>query len=412
MATQPTHYYPGGLTSGLNYGVDRIVYPFLNYPVQDTNTKLYEVTRWGLVANYVPQNALAPYASNPNAYLVDESELSIDQLQQARYVLKYSTIPPQETSFPGSRYIPLPAVTNDFGSLSSMPVTTYPVILSVGVGYFNSAATAIYTEYQQSLYGATKATGARVIGYATGGTFTLTYGASTTSALNYNDSAATIQTAINGLASVISAGLTATVSNDLANATLGGTISITWAGASTFTPLTLNGGSLTVTTSNHPTTQVTTSANQTIRLADQYTITSHGFSTSVALAAVATDSTIHVIATANWGSVDSNTIWLPNYGTAVTWAYVGPFSRTYVPGQTYLLRVQQLENFYLPGISANISSPANIPVPADLQNPPNFVSALLTKTGFQTYQSEGPAPWPMGPRMYRLAQIQINMGDF
>lgn len=50
------------------------------------------------------------------------------------------------------------------------------------------------------------AIGSRLDDAPTGGTFTLTFGANTTSALAYNASAATVQTALNLLASVISAG--------------------------------------------------------------------------------------------------------------------------------------------------------------------------------------------------------------
>lgn len=345
------------------------------------------------------------------AYLVYERSPVNYTSSVAGIERKFSRIPTTETAFPGSRYIQLPALANDYGTGSTIPVQSYPTLVDVGTGVYNTGAAAIFTDYHQSLFGAVKIPTAKVIGYATGGTFTLTYGANTTAALNWNDSGATIAAAINGLASVISAGLTASVSNVLSTVT-GGDLIITWTVGSTSVPVTMN-GSLTITTSNHPTTQIDSVTQQDILLPDHLTVTSHSFNTGVSLATLidrAGTPGIVVVATANWGSIDANTLWVPTAGSGNNYIAVGPFARSYVPGQTYLLRVKQPELFYLPGVSTGITTPADIPVPADLQNPADFVSAILTLTGFQTYQSEGPASW-MGTLIYRMAKIQINLDD-
>lgn len=97
MAGQPNTYNDGNWTAGFNYGADKITYPFINYPIKDTNAKVYEVTRAVLPVNYTPQAALATYSGNPNAYLVDESDIQIDPLQRARYSLKFATIPSNQS---------------------------------------------------------------------------------------------------------------------------------------------------------------------------------------------------------------------------------------------------------------------------------------------------------------------------
>lgn len=410
MATQPRFNNDGNWTAGFNVGCDKVIYPFLNYPNSDTNTKMFEVARAFLPLNYVPGTMLSNYASNPNTYLVMESDMAIDQMARARNTRIYSMVPPVQTSYPGSRYIPLPSINNSYGTTGALSTTTYPLISTIGSSYFDVASLAVYSSYNNSLFGPMKALGARTIGQATGGTFTLTYGASTTAALNYNDSNATIKTAIDGLASVSAAGLTSSVLNDLNNGTTGGTLTIAWTGPATFTPLTMNAGSLTVTTSTNTTTQITSSASQTIRLSDNYPATSHGLSASLKLMRISSTETAQVVSDGSWGVIDANTIWMSNSGTGFYYTYAGTLNRAYVPGQTYLLRTRVIETYYLPGISPGISTPGDILSPVGLQNPSDFISALISLTGFQSYQSEGPASW-MGTQIYVVKSIEINLDD-
>lgn len=127
MATQPNRYndWPAGNPNGFNYGVDLPTYPFLNYPTKDTATKLYTVSRKVIVANYAPQAALAPYSGNPNAYLVDESEMQIDDLEQGRLMLQYAMVPTNQVQFI-SRSITRPQPRNTYVQTTgqaSAPVT-------------------------------------------------------------------------------------------------------------------------------------------------------------------------------------------------------------------------------------------------------------------------------------------------
>ena len=71
-----------------------------------------------------------------------------------------------------------------------------------------------------------------LVGSPTGGTFTLTYGANTTAGLAYNASAGTIQTALQGLASV-------GVGNMLVTGSAGGPYTVTAAGSLAASPLSL-----------------------------------------------------------------------------------------------------------------------------------------------------------------------------
>lgn len=109
MAGQPNFYNDGVWTTGVNYGFDRVTYPFINYPTKDTTTKVYEVSRAILPANYTPQAALSTYSGNSVAYLVDESDLQIDTMGRARYLLKYANVPGNQV-IPSSRVITRPVM--------------------------------------------------------------------------------------------------------------------------------------------------------------------------------------------------------------------------------------------------------------------------------------------------------------
>jgi hypothetical protein len=170
-------------------------------------------------------------------------------------------------------------------------------------------------------------------------------------------------------------------------------------------------GSLTITTSNHPTTQVSSLSQQDILMADHITITGHGLNASLALAETLTNADeIIVLPTTYWGVIDANTIWMPSDGTVNPAAYVATFKQSYVPGKIYLLRTRVTELFYLCGVTTGITTPSDIPVVTGLQNPASFVLALATLTGWQTYETEGPAFWMGGP-IYRVAYTAIYLND-
>lgn len=354
----------------------------------------------------------AQEGSDPFAFLIREDPEPRMEKIVAHFTRRHGRIPAPQVSYPGSQYIPLPGLTNSYGADSSIAVFTYPLYTDGGVGFYDTGAGAIYTELNTALYGPVKTVGARVAGQATAGTFTLTYGANTTAALAWNASGATIATAINGLASIISAGLTATCTN-LLNTSTGGELIIQWTAGSTLTAVTMNAGSLTVTTSTNTSTQISSNVQQDIFLADHVTVTAHGLTTSLDLAVLkdnnGTDA-IGILDTGSWGSIDANTLWLPTAGAVSTYLFAGTFKLSFTQGATVLLRTRVTEVFYLPGVTAGIASPADIPVPADLQQPAAFASALLNLTGLQLYRSEGPQPW-MDSLIYVLRKVEINIDD-
>lgn len=349
--------------------------------------------------------------SDPFAYLVNESEMS-ESGGVGFFQRFHSRIPGSQINYPGSRYFQMPPVPNDYGNVDRLAATDWASSLSIGDGTFSLSNRAIYVPQTTSLYGLSKLSTLRKIGYATAGTFTLTFGANTTASLNWNDSAATIQTALNGLASIIAAGISATVINGL-NSTSGGYLSIGWGlGTTTATQVTMT-SSLTITTTGSPTTFFTgvgtSVTGQQILLPDNYTITGHGFSDALALAAVRDNNTIAVYSTDYWDDVDANTIWIPTSAT-IAGVYFATYATSYAPGRSVVLRTRLTEDFYLPGVSTGITTPADISISQGLQNPTDFISAVMTLSGWQTYETEGPAPWNNGS-IYRRAYVAINLDD-
>lgn len=404
--------YAGNVTLGLYVWGAQLERASSAGPYISTLTTLRTISSPGL--DYLRATSTNQDPGDLFAYLVKETSPQNVTSTTAQLHRMFARIPADETSYPGSRYIPLPSVTNTYGPTSSIPAYSYSPYLSVGSGYYDTAAGAIYTEFSNALYGPAKVPTSRVAGVASGGTFTLSYGANTTAALNWNDAGATIAAAINGLASVSSSGLTASVTNSLAGAT-GGSILIQWITGGTSIPVLMNAASLTISTSKNPTTEINDVITQDILLPDHFTITGHGFSGSVALSAIlqllSTGAVSMVLqAVGEWGVIDANTIWFPTVGNVSTFLFAAPFKMTLGAGQTILTRTKVVESFYLPGVSDGITTPADIPNPADLQQASAFVYALLNDTGYQTYQSEGPAPW-MDSLIYSVKRVEINLDD-
>ena len=404
---------PFNFVRAVQDGSTVVVYPFLQNG--DRGTRIIRRSLLQREENYqvmtpgTEKDNVWP-GGDPNAYSLPDSPpepVGIGDL--VRFQRGYARIPVQQVTYPGSRYFNLPTVDNEFDGLSSMVVTNYPINSAAGLGYYNVTSDVIYLENNNQLYGPVVTLGNKTVGRATAGTFTLTYGANTTAALNWNDSNATINAAINGLASIVAAGLTASVGNSLSS-TSGGTLTTTWTAGSTLTAMTMNAGGLTLTTSKNPTTQIPNTSAQVIRIPDHFVATSHGLDTASSLAVVRANDSMLLYATANWGSIDANTIWIPTNFSIGDAKFVADFNRTYTPGRLYLLRTKLVEDFFLPGVSAGITTAADIPIDLGLQAPSDFINALLTLTGWQTYETEGPAFWMDGP-IYRRAYTQINLTD-
>lgn len=447
MASNSTKFDdPYGFARPVQNGPAQISFPFRKNG--DIATRIIQRNLIQRAGNYAPPLALGLEkdsvwpAGDPQAYQAapdtDPVPLGIEDL--VSFTRTYARIPAVQTTYPGSIYITkpdyvAPVVVNPYdssgGGIYKGQIENFsPYSQTGGAAYYTSGSTGgIYDALTYKIYNNVKSPSATTLGYATAGTFTLTYNGSTTAALNYNETAANIASALNALSSIVSEGITVTVNTFMTSADSG--VNMTFflskaGGAAPNYSITMDATGLTVTTSKNPVTVTNylgSPTNQAIHLPRHLTITSHGLSTSLVLAVVfsfsnGSSSTV-LYASGQWGSVNSNTIWIPNTGNSLqSVAYVGTEGGSYTPpaastysGGVRLVRTRVTEHFYLPGVTSGITTPADIAIPAGLQNPSDFLAAIISGTsGFQVYRSEGPEPWLEGV-IYRVSITEINFDD-
>lgn len=159
---------------------------------------------------------------DPFAYLIEEENPKLNSSEKYVVTRAYARIPRQQI-IPNDRFITKPSLTGPFPKISGSSLIIQPEE--------NVPRWVFYTRVP-----VTSDSGVPNGDHPTGGTYTITVGASTTSALAYNASAATLQSAINGLSSVSTRG-TVTVTGSY---TVGFTISF-----NAYTPGSVNVASLT-----------------------------------------------------------------------------------------------------------------------------------------------------------------------
>lgn len=318
MAGQPNTYNDGNWTAGFNYGADKITYPFINYPTKDTNAKVYEVTRAVLPVNYTPQAALATYSGNPNAYLVDESDIQIDPLQRARYSIKFATIPANQSQGI-SRSITRP-----------QPRQTYVTNIVTG------ASNPLIVQWRNN-----------AANVATDGCF---------------------------------------IGNCIVSATE----------AQLFAPAYQVSSS----NGNYATISNTSGFNA---------------SNSIAILSNGTDSGyMLILPNGYWSITNSTTInTAPGFFTANLTQKIAPYLKAYSPG-TPTIRTNQTESFYLPTVSAGVTTFADIPLPTIIANDVDYFNAVSSNASnlaanTVVYDYDGPLVW-MGP-IYKVTQWQVKCSD-
>jgi hypothetical protein len=379
-------YQDGNFTNAIKDGPARVFYPFINAPTKDTTTK-------GTVRNYVvvpssytPAAALSTDPADNTQYLIEETEISVEG-GLGRYSRTYCKVPSDQVDY-SSIVITKPAFpTNDYAGayVDSTSANTTANVWSAAI-----AATMSW--------------------YPTGGTFTITFGANTTAALNTTDSNATIAAAINGLASVIAASFTVSVTNAM---TTSGQLTITKAsGAGSFvsTDFSMNAGSMTPAVNVGYSGFLNTEYVSTIRSSPNANKTSHGLSNaaSVRIGSTLGGGTLTIVNSI----VDSNNFTFAWSSTQAGFSYYRTLARTYTPGTDRVL-TKLIDKFYLPGVTAGISSGADIPVPDVAINDTQLLDLIAgSATGFQNYDAEPVTAWPSEPSpMFRQRFIQIDVDD-
>lgn len=363
-----------------------------------------------LAGRYMPGVDQDP--SHPGAYLMTESKAAHTATALAQFTRTFARVPSPQVVY-GSRVITKPAPAS-FGTsgtvLYQVTSSTLDVRTSLGVPYTYS--TAVFGNNQVFAM----KTAATTLTQPSGGTFTLTYKTSTTAALAYNASDATINAAINALADVVSDGLTFSATNRIGTwPSASGYISLDITVGSTTSRVTMNAASLTPAGASAAFTYVVTAIGQQIYIASRATIAAHGFtSTSDLVVSSGSTNGIYLLPDSQWNVIDANTIafnWgLFNGATGSTPTSIGQYSRDYTPG-TDRVGTRSTQYFYLPGVTPGVATASDIPLPDLLLNDLAFVNAVISSTsGFQTYDASELTRWNEGP-IYTQTYEEINMAN-
>jgi hypothetical protein len=405
--------------------------------VAGTAAASYDVLIWGaqltpgsLPGPYIPTTTAARTISAPDlddpaapsydpfAYLVAETPGEITRLNRLALRRTYARIPGVQL-IPTSQAFSKPALSDSAGfnretypqSLIASGVISPNFAASIGATAIDAAAGVALTP-ENKLYSARNVTGFR-LSVASGGTFTLSYNGATTAALNWNDSAATIKAAVEGLGTV---SFQVTVVNSLATSgTMGFTVTLGTAPL----PITMDAASL---TTNAGTTTVwtnfTSSSFQSISLAHWLTSPAHGIlSTDAILMDYNVNTTISgVPTTLRWVftyptgaflALDANTLGIPFTGVNSA-SIVGKFIRAWAPGADQV-RARQTETYYLPGVTAGITTADDIPLATPVSNDAQLFAEIVLGTTWVTFDTQGPAQW-IGP-ILRTIKTEINLAD-
>lgn len=379
-------YSDGTFTSPVQDGPKRVFYPFVNNPTKDTTTK-------GTVRNYVvlpgsftPAAALSTDPDDSTQYLIEETEPQAEG-GYYRFSRTYCKVPGDQVNY-SSLVITKPAFpTNDYNG-----------------AYVDSTSSSATANVWSTAIAAT------VSRFVTGGTFTVTYKTSTTAALNYNDSDATIKAAVDALADMVSDGFTVTVTNLLST----GSITFLFSGGSTpETNLSIGIGSLTPSAiQSREEFVLRTVTFRVARSALNFNKTAHGLSAAQAIR-IATGTSGAGTLTSVASVVDANNFTVTNADTTPeAFAYYRTLMRTYTPGTDRVLS-RMTDKFYLPGVTSGITTGADIPVPDIAINDTQLLTLITNSaTGFQTYDAEPVVAWPSEPSpMYRQRLIAINVDN-
>jgi hypothetical protein len=357
----------------------------------DRITALFEEEYWQTMATYTPQELSIEHPTEKGFYLIAETQPVEFIARVGRFIRTYSRIPAQQTVH-SSQFITKPPLSSFSSTLTELVAD-----------YSTDGVVGPVLEYGTSLYIGgnpyTKKTSLSTLASAAGGTFTLTYGANTTAALAYNASDGTINTALNGLASVISDGLTFSATNGLAGANP--ILSLALTAGSTVTAVTMNGASLTPSSATTIFSRVNSSVSQSLYIGARAAITAHGFDTGEHLAAYSPSETLMVsLPPTLWTSIDANTVAFWNRGQAslssTLFGQETDAVASYTEG-TALCRIKRVTDFYLPGVTPGIASADDIPLPVYQGAPATLVAAILAGATSINYEVGELNQWRESP---------------
>ncbi len=322
-----------------------------------------------------------------------------------KYTRTWFRIPGTQTEY-SAKYVTKPDIGSSSDIWGQVRDWTPAIFWSGIVAAYNFGGSAFIKPYFYPTKFGTTSTYA-----ATGGTFTLTYKASTTAALAYNALESTIAAALNGLASSIADGVTWIVN---VNAFTGADnqVLILFNNKGVTTPVTANIASLTTAGPKVVFTKVYNGGDQRIHLAQKAVIPSHGFDATKDLIIGSTAPFMKVGGTLagfnGWSIIDSNSIAFTHFQIEYT-ASITMFAQqggSYSPGITNS-RIKKITDFYWPGVTPGINSADDIPLAAYQGDATSIVTAVVNGTTAINLEVGDLANW-MGTPILARTRIVVD----
>lgn len=390
-------YQDGNFTNAIQDGPARVFYPFINAPTKDTTTKGTVRSYVVVPSSYTPAAALSTDPADNTQYLLTESEMTVEG-GLGRYSRTYCKVPGDQV---------------DYSSI----VITKPQFPAAGTGFVYSTYSGYYIDNVQTTSNVwSKTVSSNVFLNVAGGTFTVTYGSNTTSALNYNDSNATIAAAINGLASVTANVITVSVTNDISNVRYP-VLSITRSsGSNSIAAMTVNFSLTPDQRIPTPITSTTDVLYYPMRSNVLVIKNDHGRSNTDYVGVMDSQFSNPSWFQSNPTILNANAFTLVNNTNSGSplYNYTGYryVQRSYTPGTDRVL-TKLTDKFYLPGVTPGITTGADIPVPDIAINDTQLLNLVVgSATGFQNYDAEPVTAWPTEPSpLFRQRFIQINVDN-
>lgn len=394
----------GDFSQATEVGAPRYSFPFRQYG--DPVSAFFEQDCWQLQATYSAQKLGIQHPTKRGFYLVGESDPAPIIGNLLQFTRTWSMIPQQQT-VPLSTAITRP----DPPTLATYDVYHDGLLALAGGGRLYSSSYLLDNSSgaYYDVFGTIKTTSASAPTPATSGTWIFTYRSSSVT-LNWNDPYSTIQTAINGMASVVADGITVTVAGNLFTAGGGGVgITLTAGNWDAFPP-SVNASGLGPAKAQIVDGFRSSASLWVFNTRNVLVVPSHGYSNTGQSIAVRS-SYLFVVSSAYWSVYDSNTILVgagqSGYGPSITAAAI--YTRRYAPGASTGVRCVNTTNFYLPGVTPGIATSADIPVVANQSDIYSFLNAVFSNTGTINYSVGEIKPW-MWPILSQVVVI-INASD-
>ena len=387
-----TPYTDGTFTSAKQNGATVLSYPFLNNPTRDSTTKQYQTNYAQLSGSYSPASALstfpgdAVFAANANAYLVDES-VANPTAAIYNFYRKWSMVPGDQI-LPATRYFNRPIMDNVFSgsyyAVSFDALNNFSWVFSsrISIQAVNSIASVTSTQAMPS----TNITFVE-------GSNTLNLAANSTAAQVYSAFASSLP-GLTGIYVIVNTGSMAIFWNGTMSSVTPPTGVLISQYSATYNVLLNTSGTTTT-----PATTVITAASHGGIVGDYVAFWNGKNLVGKATVTSVGDTNTFSVLAADFPSADA---------VVTHCGFSSDANACYVNGPK-VCTVKRTQKYYLPGVTAGITTFADIPTQTIYTDPTSWLGRIIAvPTGFATIEVSDLSPWSGSILMQEIDQVQME----